>query len=151
MKVCSDIVSDDSGSDKCGPDKSGPDKWSFDMVSDMVSDNPGSDKHDLDKFALTRSDHPSCDKWIPALSGSEGDFVEPTSPSDPPRWNVRYNESFISWIKEYIIWLTILALTSVALTCAALTWSLTRSLTRSLTILALDTRHPCWDQHIWLI
>jgi len=135
--VHSDRVSDNSGSDKCGPDKCGPDKCSFDMVSDMVSDNPGSDKHGSDKCALTRSDNPSCDKWIPALLGSEGDLVEPTSPSEPPRLNLRSNESFILWIKEYIIWLSKLALTSVALTCAALTWSLTTSLTTSLTLPAL--------------
>jgi hypothetical protein len=38
--------------------------------------------------------------------GSEGDLVEPTSPSEPPRLNLRSNESFILWIKEYIIWLS---------------------------------------------
>jgi len=133
-KVHSDIVSDNSGSDECGLEKCGPDKCSFDMVPNMVSDNPGSDTHVSDKCAVTRFDNPGCDKWMQGLLGCEGDLRERTSPSEPPRLNVRSNKSFILVIKEYIIWLRKLALTSVALTCAALTWSLTRSLTRSLII-----------------
>jgi len=62
MKVCSNIVSDNSGSDKCGPGKCGPDKGSFDIVSDLVSDNPSFVKNDSDKCAMTISDNPGCDK-----------------------------------------------------------------------------------------
>jgi len=136
-KVHYDIVSDYSGSDKCGPDKCGPNMYTIDMVPNMVSDHPGSDKHGCDKCALTRSDNPGCDEWILALLGSERDLFEPTCTSEPPRLNLGSNKSFILWIKQYIIWLSKLALTSVALTYAALTWSLTGSLTRSLTIPAL--------------
>jgi len=152
MTVCSDIVSDNPSSDICGPDKCGPDKCGsdkcrFDMVPDKVSDNPGSDKHCSDKCALTWSENPSCDEWIPALLGCGGALVEPTSPSEPLGLILRSTESFILWIDEYIVGVSKSAVTSVALasvalksvtlTSAALTWSLTRSLTRSLTIPAL--------------
>jgi len=80
MKVRSDMVSDNSGSDQCGSDMYSPDKCSFDMVPDMVSDNSSSDEHGSNQCALTRSDHPGCDKSIPAMLGGESHFVEPTSP-----------------------------------------------------------------------
>jgi len=152
MNVHSDIVFDIScyhkcGRDKCGPDKCGSDECSFDMICDTVSDNPGSEKQSSEQCVQSWADNPCRNKWIPALLGCEGDGVEPTSPSEPPWLNLRYNKSLMLWIKEYMIWLSELALTSVALTCvaltsvaltsAALTWYLTRSLTRSLTIPAL--------------
>jgi len=76
MKVCCDIVSDNSGCNKCGPDKYGSDKcgfhkygsdkWSSDMVSGKicvtVSDNAGFDKHSSKRCTLICSDNPSCDE-----------------------------------------------------------------------------------------
>lgn len=93
------------------------------------------------------SDNAGGNIWIRALLGSEGDLVEPISPSVLPQLNLRSNESFILWIADYIIllckWvltsvaLMSVAFTSVALTCAEVAWSLTRSLRTSLTIPAL--------------